>query len=107
MAAGLTDGRYRLGVNDIVVENGDAKLARSGVRAGSTLTQDIALKNLLSFTGRPLEELIPLLNANPAKLINVFDRKGSIADGKDADLVILDEHNDVADVFVGGRHVDR
>jgi N-acetylglucosamine-6-phosphate deacetylase len=107
MAAGLTDGRYRLGVNDIVVENGDAKLAGSGVRAGSTLTQDIALKNLLSFTGRPLEELIPLLNANPAKLINVFDRKGSIADGKDADLVILDEHNDVADVFVGGRHVDR
>jgi N-acetylglucosamine-6-phosphate deacetylase len=107
MAAGLTDGRYRLGVNDIVVENGDAKLAGSGVRAGSTLTQDIALKNLLSFTGRPLEEIIPLLTANPARLIKVFDKKGSIADGKDADLVILDEQNYVTDVFVGGRHVDR
>jgi N-acetylglucosamine-6-phosphate deacetylase len=107
MAAGLSDGRYRLGVNDIVVENGDAKLAGSGVRAGSTLTQDIALKNLLTFTGKPLEELIPLFTVNPAKLIKVFDKKGSIADGKDADLVILDEHNDVADVFVGGRHVDR
>jgi N-acetylglucosamine-6-phosphate deacetylase len=107
MAAGLMDGKYRLGVNDIVVENGDAKLAGSDVRAGSTLTQDIALKNLLSFTGRPLEELIPLFTTNPAKLIKVFDKKGSIADGKDADLVILDEHNDIADVFVGGRHVDR
>jgi N-acetylglucosamine-6-phosphate deacetylase len=104
MAAGLMDGQYRLGANDIVVENGDAKLAGSGVRAGSTLTQDIALKNLLSFTGRPLEELIPLFTENPAKLIKVFDKKGSIDDGKDADLVILDEHNDVADVFVGGRH---
>jgi N-acetylglucosamine-6-phosphate deacetylase len=103
MAAGLSDGTYKLGVNDIVVENGDARLAENNTRAGSTLTQDVALKNLLAFTGRPLEEILPLLTENPARLIGVFDKKGSIADGKDADLVLLDEKNDIAGVFVGGH----
>lgn len=107
MAAGLPDGNYHLGVNEVVVEDGDAKLASDGTRAGSTLTQNVALKNLLSFTGRPIEEMIPLLTENPAKLIGVFDRKGSIAGGKDADLVVLDEENEVKDVFIRGRQVLR
>ncbi|MDE7261860.1 MAG: N-acetylglucosamine-6-phosphate deacetylase [Oscillospiraceae bacterium] len=105
MAAGLPDGKYHLGVNEVVVEDGDAKLASDGTRAGSTLTQNAALKNLLAFTGRPLEELLPLLTENPAKLIGVFGRKGSIAGGKDADLVILDERSNVEDVFVRGEAV--
>lgn len=105
MAAGLPDGNYKLGVNDVVVEDGDAKLADTGVRAGSTLTQDVALKNLLAFTGRPLEEILLMLTENPAKLLKVFDRKGSIADGKDADLVILDENCDISEVFVGGKRI--
>lgn len=103
MAAGLPDGRYKLGVNDVVVEDGDAKLAENGVRAGSTLTQDVALKNLLKWTDKRLDELIPLFTENPAKLIKVCDRKGFIADGMDADIVVLDENNDIADVFVGGN----
>ena len=102
MAAGLPDGKYHLGVNEVVVEDGDAKLASDGTRAGSTLTQDAALRNLLAFTGRSLEEILPLLTENPAKLIGVFDRKGSIAPGKDADLVLLDPENRVSGVFVRG-----
>ena len=43
-----------------------------------------------------------MLTENPAKLIGVYDRKGSIEDGKDADLVVLDEQNQVADVFLQG-----
>ena len=105
MAAGLPDGNYKLGVNDVVVEDGDAKLADTGVRAGSTLTQDVALKNLLAFTGRPLEEILLMLTENPAKLLKIFDKKGSIADGKDADLVILDENCDISEVFVGGKRI--
>lgn len=107
MAAGLPDGNYHLGVNEVVVEDGDAKLASTGVRAGSTLTQDAALRNLLAFTGRPMEELLPVLTENPAKLIGVFDRKGSIADGKDADLVVLDGENRVDMVFTRGRLLER
>ncbi len=107
MAAGLPDGNYKLGVNDVVVVDGDAKLASNGVRAGSTLTTGQALKNIMKFTGRPIEEVLQLLTVNPAKLIGVFDKKGSIADGKDADLVILDEENNVADTFVRGKQVSR
>lgn len=106
MAAGLPDGNYKLGVNDIVVKDGDAKLAENGVRAGSTLTQDVALKNLLAFTGKPIEEILPLLTENPAKLLNIFDEKGSIADGKDADLVLLTADDDIAEVFVGGKKIE-
>lgn len=105
MAAGLPDGNYKLGVNDVVVEDGDAKLAENGVRAGSTLTQNVALKNLLEYTGKPLEEILPLLTENPAKLLGISDRKGFIADGKDADLVLLDENNDIFQVFINGKTV--
>ena len=107
MAAGLPDGNYKLGVNDVVVVDGDAKLASNGVRAGSTLTTGQALKNIMKFTGRPIEEVLQLLTVNPAKLIGVFDKKGSIADGKDADLVILDEENNVKDTFVRGKQVNK
>lgn len=105
MAAGLPDGNYHLGVNQVVVVDGDAKLASDGTRAGSTLTQDKALKNLLEYTGLPLERIVPLLSENPAKEIGLFSRKGSIADGKDADLVCLDENHDIVHVFARGRQV--
>jgi N-acetylglucosamine-6-phosphate deacetylase len=107
MAAGLPDGNYKLGVNNVIVKDGDAKLEEDGTRAGSTLTQNIALKNLLSFTERPLEEVLPLLTENPARLINMYDKKGSIAEGKDADLVILDESNDIFKVFVQGKLIQK
>lgn len=107
MAAGLPDGNYHLGVNEVVVEDGDAKLASTGVRAGSTLTQDRALKNLMSYTGFPLEQILPVLTENPAKLIGVFDKKGSIADGKDADLVLLDADNNISDVIIAGTRWER
>ena len=107
MAAGLPDGKYHLGVNEVVVEDGDAKLASDGTRAGSTLTQDAALKNLLAWTGRPLEDILPLLTENPARLAGVFQRKGSIADGKDADLVVLDGDCRVEAVFLKGRRFQK
>lgn len=105
MAAGLPDGIYRLGVNDVVVENGDAKLCANGTRAGSTLTQDAALKNLLEYTGWELERVLPLLTENPAREMGVDDRKGFLADGMDADLVLLDGEANVVHVFARGWQV--
>ena len=104
-AAGLPDGHYKLGVNDVVVEDGDAKLVGSGVRAGSTLTTGQALKNLVKFTGAPVEQVLPLLTLNPAKLVGLDYRKGSIAPGKDADLVVLDEGLNVKETYVSGVRV--
>lgn len=105
MAAGLPDGNYKLGVNDVVVVNGDAKLADGGSRAGSTLTTGRALQNLLAFTGKPVEEILPLLTENPAKLIGVDHQYGYIKEGLAANFVILDEDCKVAATFVKGKKV--
>lgn len=105
MAAGLPDGDYHLGVNDVVVVNGDAKLKSDGTRAGSTLTQDVALKNMVAWLPNTLEEILPTLTENPAKEMGLWDRKGSIADGKDGDLVLLDDRCNVCNVFARGKQV--
>jgi len=102
MAAGLPDGAYKLGVNDVVVVDGDAKLADTGVRAGSTLTTAQALGNLVKFTGRPVEDVLPLLTENPARLLRMDDCKGSLAPGKDADVVLLADDLSVRATIVRG-----
>ncbi len=90
MASGLPDGSYKLGVNDVIVEEGDAKLP-NGVRAGSTLTTGTALKRLIEFTGASMEDVLPLLTMNPATLIGEEKRIGSLEVGKDADILILEK----------------
>ncbi|MCW6666589.1 N-acetylglucosamine-6-phosphate deacetylase [Aerococcaceae bacterium NML190938] len=105
MAAGLPDGRYKLGVNDIVVVDGDAKLAYADVRAGSTLTTIQALHNICKFTGESVEKVLPLLTENPAKMLGVFDQVGEIAVGKRADMVCLSEQNEVLFTMVHGEIV--
>lgn len=104
-AAGLPDGKYKLGVNDVVVEDGDAKLADTGVRAGSTLTQDTALRNLMAFTGEPMERVLPLLTENPARLMGMGGRKGMIEAGFDADFAVVDDEARVYRTIVDGRTV--
>jgi len=104
MAAGLPDGDYKLGVNDVVVVDGDAKLKDTGVRAGSTLTTIQALRNLVSFTGRPVEDVLPLLTCNPAEALRLA-RKGHIAPGMDADLVFLTPELTVCRTIAGGHTV--
>ena len=104
MAAGLPDGSYKLGVNDVVVTDGDARLASDGTRAGSTLTLAQALKNIQAFTGCDLAHAVRLVTDNPARLMGWSDR-GRIVPGACADLVLLDGRQRVARTFVGGRTV--
>ena len=103
-AAGLPDGQYKLGVNDVVVRDGDAVLADTGVRAGSTLTTGQALKNLVRFTGESVERVLPLLTANPARLLGL-EGKGAIAPCMDAVLVVLDRALNVRASYVAGQRV--
>lgn len=105
MAAGLPDGDYHLGVNEVVVKDGDAKLKSNGTRAGSTLTLDRALKNMLKWLPNTLEEILPTLTENPAREMGLWDRKGSLENGKDADVVLLDEDANICHVFVRGLQV--
>lgn len=105
MAAGLPDGDYHLGVNEVVVIDGDAKLKSNGTRAGSTLTLDTALKNMVAWLPYTLEEILVTLTENPAREMGLWNRKGSIANGKDADLVLLDEACNVVHVFARGKQI--
>ncbi|MBY0121828.1 N-acetylglucosamine-6-phosphate deacetylase [Bacillus sp. S/N-304-OC-R1] len=90
----LKNGTYDLGGQEVTVKDGKAVL-REGTLAGSILKLGQAIKNMMSYTGCSLEDVIEMGSANPAKQLNVFHRKGSLAVGKDADLVILDGNKDV------------
>lgn len=105
MATGLPEGNYKLGVNDVVVKDGDAKLASDGTRAGSVLTAARAFANLQKFTGRPVEELLPLLTENPAQMLGLDKKIGFLQEGCDANLLILDKDSNVHNVYVKGKNV--
>ena len=71
-----------LGVNPVTVTDGDAKISGTDIRAGSTLTMAQAVKKISAFTGAPAEKVLPLLSANPARLIGEGHRRGEIAVGR-------------------------
>ncbi|WP_226678897.1 N-acetylglucosamine-6-phosphate deacetylase [Mesobacillus jeotgali] len=97
----LKNGSYDLGGQEVSVADGKALLA-DGTLAGSILKMKDSLKNMMEYTGISLEEAVKLASENPARQLKVFDRKGSIASGKDADLVVLDHNHEVAMAFCRG-----
>jgi N-acetylglucosamine-6-phosphate deacetylase len=101
-AKGLADGSYELGGQQVTVKDSKATL-NNGTLAGSTLKMIDGLKNIVEYTGCSLHDAIKLTSVNPAKQINVFDRKGSIAEGKDADIVILDENLNIKMTICRGK----
>ena len=103
--AGLADGRYRFSHQDLELIKGTVRLVEDGTLAGSTLTMNAALKNLMAVTGEPLDKVWQTTSLNPARVINVDDRKGSIVVGKDGDLVLLDDNLDVHLTLAEGRVV--
>jgi N-acetylglucosamine-6-phosphate deacetylase len=84
-------------------EDGSAHLVDSGKLAGSTLKMHEGLRNLVEKAGVPWQTAINSCTINPARLIGMEDRKGSIRTGKDADLVVLRDDYSVAATFVCGR----
>ncbi|MEU9986237.1 N-acetylglucosamine-6-phosphate deacetylase [Streptomyces sp. NPDC048045] len=104
-AAGIGDGRYMLGPLEVEVSEGVARLVEGGSIAGSTLTQDRALKRAVTVDRLPVEDAVAALSANPARLLGLFDRIGSLEPGKDADLVLLDANFDLKGVMRQGEWV--
>lgn len=86
--AGMPDGEYRVDQRTMVVRHGMAQLG-DGTLAGSVLTMDRALRNILAATGLPLRDAWPMTSLNAAQSIGVAQTKGSLEVGKDADLVLL------------------
>ena len=101
-AGGLEDGEYSLGGQKVHVKNGEARL-KDGTIAGSVLTMDKAIKNMLNATQLPLNKVINMATLNPARRIGLDHKLGSIKEGLRADLVLLDDKLNIEKVFVGGK----
>ncbi|MEV4959413.1 N-acetylglucosamine-6-phosphate deacetylase [Microbacterium sp. LMB2-1.2] len=101
-AAGSADGHYDLGAVSVTVREGVARADDTGSIAGSTLTQDVALRRAVA-AGVPLTEAVRALTTTPAEAVGVGARLGGLAPGSVADAVLLDAELRVARVWVGGR----
>lgn len=98
MAAGLSDGEYTLGGQKVVVKGEEARLS-DGTLAGSTLTLNKAIYNMVRMVGVSLPDAVRMATLNPARAIGLDRNKGSIEIGKDADLVIFDEQLNISNVI--------
>ncbi|MEE4546801.1 N-acetylglucosamine-6-phosphate deacetylase [Streptomyces sp. V4-01] len=106
-AAGFGDGMYDLGPMRVEVRDGVARLVEGGSIAGSTLTLDTAFKRAVTLDRLSLADTVAAISANPARLLGLDDRIGSLEPGKDADLVVLDESWDLVGVMRRGEWVVR
>ena len=102
--AGLGDGIYRLLGQEVTVKEGKATLP-DGTIAGSVLTMDRAVANMQAFTGCSLTEALKMATLNPAEALGRAHRKGCLAPGYDADIVVLDEQGQSRLTMVRGEIV--
>ncbi|MBX9957617.1 N-acetylglucosamine-6-phosphate deacetylase [Peribacillus simplex] len=98
----LEKGTYDLGGQPVNVDETKATLS-DGTLAGSILKMNDAIKNTMEYTHCSMTDIIKMTAENPAKQLRIFDRKGSIQVGKDADLVILNDRLDVEMTFCRGN----
>ena len=108
-AAGMPEGTYKLGSlkegQTVVVEDGVAKLPDRTAFAGSVATADRLVRTMVETAGVPLAEAVRMMTATPARILGVNDRKGSLQVGKDADIILFDDHIRVARTLIGGKTV--
>ncbi|WP_411502202.1 N-acetylglucosamine-6-phosphate deacetylase [Brevibacillus centrosporus] len=105
-AAAMGEGTYDLGGQEVHVQGQEAKLA-DGTLAGSILTLNRAVGNMVTLSGVPLPEAVEMASLTPATILGIADRKGRLAAGYDADIVILDKAFQVQATFVAGQNVYR
>jgi len=106
-AAGLPPGKYKLGPIEAIVDEGVAWLPDRSAFAGSVAKMNTMIKVLVNDVGLTLQDAIRLASINPAKIIGINDSKGSLAPGKDADVVIMDREFNILMTVVEGRIVYR
>ena len=102
--AGMGNGAYELGSQRVLVSGGVCMLPDETL-AGSVLTMDKAIGNMVTFCRVPLREAFRMASLNPARSIGLEGRKGSLEAGKDADLVVMDESLNVKLTIARGQVV--
>ena len=106
-AAGMPEGPSVLGGlsdgQDVIVEDGVAKLPDRSAFAGSVATADRLVRTMVTMGGCSIPQAVKMITENPAKIMGISDRKGSIAPGKDADIVIFDDGVNIGRTIVKGN----
>ena len=102
-ATGMGDGHYRLGGFEVEVKGACCEF--EGKLAGSVLTLDQAVRNVMQFAKISLEDAVRLATLNPARVAGVSGRKGVLAAGADADIVVLSPRGEVVQTMVRGQGI--
>jgi len=100
MATGMPDGKYTLGGVEFIVVDGVCRDGE-GRLAGSTLTLDRALRNIVRL-GIPLADAVRMLTVNPATVLGIEFKKGALRTGADADILLLNEALQITKVWTRG-----
>ncbi|WP_091020916.1 N-acetylglucosamine-6-phosphate deacetylase [Paenibacillus amylolyticus] len=104
-AAGLDDGEYKIGDLPVIVKHGEARLKEGGALAGSTLTMIRGFRYLVQEVGLSLNAASRAASLTPARLLGIDHRTGSLVQGKQADIVLLNAELDIEGVWVKGRRI--
>ena len=103
-AAGLPDGHYKLGKQNVLVADDRAVLEENhDTLAGSIVHIDACVRNYVKFTGCSREEALRNATSNPAHVIHMDHKKGALEANMDADFLFLDDDLNVLATFVGGE----
>ena len=97
----MPDGTYMLG--DMEVEVRDGRCTSNGTLAGSVLTLDRGVRNLMAFTGASLNTAVAAASHNPSQLMGIGDGWGSLDVGRTANITVLSSEADVIQTFLAGR----
>lgn len=100
-ATGMPDGVYRLGSFEVTVSG--LRCESFGKLAGSVLTLDVAVRNVVRFAGLPLADTVRLASYNPARVLRRESQYGQLRPGAQGDLVVLSPEGEVLRTFIGGR----
>jgi len=100
-AGGLPEGQYTLGNQKVFYYDNLCKL-EDGTIAGSVLKLNKGVLNVFESTDLPLWQCVRCATLNPATLLGIADKKGSLEIGKDADIIIVNEKFDILKTIIGG-----
>ena len=101
-AGGMHEGEYEFADQKITMKGKKAYLA-DGTLAGSTLTLNVAIKNIVETTGARITEAVRMASLNGVKVLNLEHKKGILAVGKDADIVVMNDRYEVQLTIIGGE----
>lgn len=102
-ATGMPDGRYKLGQFEVEVKGDRCDL--SGKLAGSVLTLDRAVRNVMQFVPLGLQDAVRLVTTNPARAIGMTETHGALEVGRTADIVVLTASGEIVATIAGGQFV--